>query len=380
MDDDSFLRFRHAHAADVRCSRLGWEVIAAVWQTAAEAGGEVKVTDLGSAHISGYHHVGGEDVLAWIAYPGDGTRGGYPRLEFYFEKVTRLLSAEADRVKLMREVGEHLANVTAWTSTANRLGRGESVRSCKLSLARLEEPEAAMHAADAAWALVSFGVRSVRRLSRPVPQRAHVDARATSDLTWCLAEPTPELQRAVAAFSKAADLVVAGELIAARAVIDAIDEEPLRRRYRAKRDRFVQLGGRRFQAGSHNGRRRDPTKRQLRALYERDGWRCRYCRIEVLDDEARRRLAELLNPLGGVPLSGSTDAGKHAAVVNLSATFDHVHPHSEGGGSQMDDLVTSCWFCNFGKGSATIDFLGLRDPRDREPVRDGWDGLRRILA
>jgi hypothetical protein len=44
----------------------------------------------------------------------------------------------------------------------------------------------------------------------------------------------------------------------------------------------------------------------------------------------------------------------------------------------MDDLVTSCWFCTFGKGSATIEFLGLRDPREREPVRDGWDGLRRV--
>ena len=28
----------------------------------------------------------------------------------------------------------------------------------------------------------------------------------------------------------------------------------------------------------------------------------------------------------------------------------------------------------------TIKEVGLLDPRDREPIRDGWDGLLRIVA
>ena len=55
-------------------------------------------------------------------------------------------------------------------------------------------------------------------------------------------------------------------------------------------------------------------------IYQRDGWRCHYCRLEVLLD---------------VPQS-------HARF----ATFDHKHPRSKGGRDDDSNIVTCCARCN----------------------------------
>lgn len=79
------------------------------------------------------------------------------------------------------------------------------------------------------------------------------------------------------------------------------------------------------------------------------------------------------------PLGPRSDKEKHAAFYALNSVIDHVVPHSRGGDSSPENLVTACWPCNFSKDDATLEELGLADPRSRPPVVDGWDGLERIV-
>lgn len=68
---------------------------------------------------------------------------------------------------------------------------------------------------------------------------------------------------------------------------------------------------------------REPLRPSLRfKVLERDSYRCRYC--------------------GATPESAELHV-------------DHVHPVSEGGGNELENLVTSCRSCNLGKGAKVLD-------------------------
>lgn len=67
-------------------------------------------------------------------------------------------------------------------------------------------------------------------------------------------------------------------------------------------------------------RRSIQVSRRFKVL-ERDGFRCRYC-------------------------------GRSAPEVKLEA--DHVIPKAQGGDDSMDNLITSCYDCNRGKGSQIL--------------------------
>jgi hypothetical protein len=81
---------------------------------------------------------------------------------------------------------------------------------------------------------------------------------------------------------------------------------------------------------------------------------------------------------GAIPWGESE--GYHGAFFALTASVDHVLPHSAGGGNEPQNLVTACWSCQFGRGAYTIEEFGLSDPRLRPPVVDGWDGLCRVIG
>lgn len=202
----------------------------------------------------------------------------------------------------------------------------------------------------------------------------------------CLVPPIRDLEDAAELLSKAADAVLKGQNDVARRFLRQADmpvlydrsykimnQMPgeLRRRLRAdaRPSHFV-LG--------EGPKLRRPTASEEAVIYERDGYRCRYCGCRIVLKSARSVLTKLFPDV--VPWPTNTDKGKHAAFYALNGAVDHVVPHSKGGDNSPGNLVATCWPCNNGKESFLLDEMGISDPRDRPPVVDDWDGLARLVG
>lgn len=120
---------------------------------------------------------------------------------------------------------------------------------------------------------------------------------------------------------------------------------------------------------------RKATRDQERALIARDGHRCRFCGIPLVRMEIRRTMHR--DYPRALPW-GRRNAEQHAAFQCLWMQFDHVLPHSRGGRTDLDNLVITCGPCNYGRSEATLEEVGLVDPRTRPVPRTGWDGLERF--
>jgi 5-methylcytosine-specific restriction endonuclease McrA len=84
----------------------------------------------------------------------------------------------------------------------------------------------------------------------------------------------------------------------------------------------------------------------MTAVFERDGWRCRYCHIDV------------------------AKASPHIPRAQW-ATLDHAIPRSRGGSGRKDNLVTACMPCNTRKRDKTPEeYMAWYLPRvDSEETR-----------
>ncbi len=127
---------------------------------------------------------------------------------------------------------------------------------------------------------------------------------------------------------------------------------------------------------SNWAKERMPSASVEAATYARDGWRCRFCNVRVMLPAARRAIWAMLPGAIGW---GSSNVNHHAAFFALTATIDHLLPHSAGGTSDPHNLVTACWPCNFGHGDRLLEEVGLIDPRTHSPTNDEWNGLSRML-
>jgi 5-methylcytosine-specific restriction endonuclease McrA len=124
----------------------------------------------------------------------------------------------------------------------------------------------------------------------------------------------------------------------------------------------------------------DPDGTLPRQVYARDSYRCRYCGLDLFAIPAFKRFQRNVGP-EVFPIS-KTHRNKDSAGACLvfRPVADHVEPWSRGGRTDLDNLVTACWPCNFGKMEYTVEELGISDPRTRSPVATGWDGLRTPLV
>lgn len=114
---------------------------------------------------------------------------------------------------------------------------------------------------------------------------------------------------------------------------------------------------------------RMPGVAEIRRVFESDGWRCRWCTTPVISIKAIKAMARE----GWFP-HGRNNSACHGLTLCCAASIDHVVPHSFGGTNELDNLITACWPCQFGRGECLIESLDMNDPRQRPPIVDDWDG------
>ena len=194
--------------------------------------------------------------------------------------------------------------------------------------------------------------------------------------------PPPEWFRTQALiFRDAVHSAADGDKADALRILDTIRSDEMRDWF----DEHGQMSGRHRARGLGVARpplscELDPVRLPLkceRVVFERDGYTCRYCGLPVV---AKEVLIAFEHVVGVAAFSTrGTNAEQHGVIHAFKLVADHVVPHKLGGKTDIDNLVTACPACNYGKECYTLDQLGLEDPRDRDPKLGDWDGLTAFI-
>lgn len=120
-----------------------------------------------------------------------------------------------------------------------------------------------------------------------------------------------------------------------------------------------------------------PGREAQAALIVRDGFHCVFCSIPVIRAEVRKCLS-LHYP--ETARWGATWDDCHAGLLCMWMQFDHVLPHSRGGGNELDNVVVTCSGCNYGRMSKTLAEVGLLDPRGCSRPTSNWNGLENLFT
>lgn len=120
---------------------------------------------------------------------------------------------------------------------------------------------------------------------------------------------------------------------------------------------------------------RSPAKLQ-QAVFERDNYQCRYCGNRVISQDFLKHFITVLS--SNLFTRGSTNLTTHGIIHMTWPVADHVVPWNKGGQTNLQNLVTSCASCNYGKDGYTLEQLGLDNPFDSDPVMSNWIGLKNI--
>ena len=205
--------------------------------------------------------------------------------------------------------------------------------------------------------------------------------RATSpQLVNSLVEQSDYARFATGEFRKACELAEDRKFEAAEEVLVSLNSDKLRFQFYATWKEYNRLNSESVKPLSHYPKikkvdKRMPPAAVVREVYERDFWACRWCNTPIIADKAIKAIHKLF------PLTfekGITNESMHGLMLSSRVSLDHVRPHSFGGTNEIENLVTSCWPCQFGRGNDLIERLGLSDPRDREPIPSDWDGCSRF--
>ena len=114
-----------------------------------------------------------------------------------------------------------------------------------------------------------------------------------------------------------------------------------------------------------------------REVFVRDSFRCRYCGLRIVQKDVFQEYSRILGSnLFSVARKNSL---RNGLTLGLRGVGDHVDPYAGGGETTLENLVTSCYSCNFGKAGYTLKQLGIEDPRLRNPINDSWRGLTEHL-
>lgn len=199
----------------------------------------------------------------------------------------------------------------------------------------------------------------------------------------CFRDPVPEVLRASELLSQAADFHLSGQHSSAEELIHQADLPEVREWVESiwgagspyvivkeienapprlsKEDRVPV---------------RMPNAAEKRELHERDGFHCRFCGVPVMRVEIRKLFQEAYPDAA---YWGGKNIEQHPAFQALWLQYDHVLPHSRGGGNGNDNVVITCAPCNFGRMDNLCEEVGIQNPFDHQPVSSDWDGLERLL-
>lgn len=122
--------------------------------------------------------------------------------------------------------------------------------------------------------------------------------------------------------------------------------------------RFKHLGKSKQDSGAKRVKRINPSRKLILELFQSDAYRCRYCGIPIIGDRKHfLDLAERVN----VPelVAGRSNEDRHGLYLMFRGSHDHIKPLALGGTNDIDNLLTSCWPCQFGKYHYSLDELGL---------------------
>jgi len=179
-------------------------------------------------------------------------------------------------------------------------------------------------------------------------------------------KPPQEFSEAYALFLSSYSYALKGEIALAKELLQKTNDGKIREWYVEHGQmsgffRFKALGSR--SAPKYQGEL-DPNSSISSfetQVYERDGFKCAYCENSVVPTRILKRMETLVGHESF--RSSGTNEERHGTVFILRATADHVVPISQGGRTELSNLVTSCWSCNYGKSSFTLAEIGLQDPR-----------------
>lgn len=125
--------------------------------------------------------------------------------------------------------------------------------------------------------------------------------------------------------------------------------------------------------------KKDYSVKQQREIYQRDNYTCRYCEMRVVDERVLEKM-ERMTGHENFRYSGDSNAIRHGLIFYIRPTVDHVIPRSYGGLTDLNNGVTSCWNCNYGKLNALLYQMEMLDPRNRPAINENlWDGLTSTL-
>lgn len=186
---------------------------------------------------------------------------------------------------------------------------------------------------------------------------------------------------AVNQFRQACEHLVNGNPTQAAEIIHSLDDAVLRAHYdNAQLECDRRLGqSTPVQASQADEKisQRMPGVAIQSAIFDRDGWRCRWCTTPVIAPSANKRMT-LEFP--EVYPRGRRNTEIHGLIMCCQGTIDHVFVHSLGGTNEIDNLITACWPCQFARGEIDYTRLGLDDPRRRPPITSSWDGCHWFKA
>lgn len=186
-------------------------------------------------------------------------------------------------------------------------------------------------------------------------------------------------QHAIDLFIEAVHSFQKGERDLALSIIDNIDSDTITKWYvehgqMSGRIRAIILNHPKLK--SIPTEERDPERSPRRfqeKVFMRDNYHCRYCGNKVFSQRFLKAFSKLLDAPNF--RRGHTNLETHAIFHLGWPVAVHIVPWNIGGTTTLENLVTSCAPCNYGKDGYTIEQIGIENPLSRPIINSNWIGF-----